>query len=147
LQKLQQALNDAVANFEKLGERVSTLEEDNASIKEENISLKKENDNLKLDKWKRPRYIWCIILMMLCIIVFIMYFVWPDCEYNYPSKLIDFINNLDETKKGMASFVLSIIHGGLMLMSVNATFNLVLMKSEDEKKHWLIRLAKDLCHK
>lgn len=147
LQKLQQALNDAVANFEKLGERVSTLEEDNASIKEENISLKKENDNLKLDKWKRPRYIWCIILMMLCIIVFIMYFVWPNCEYNYPSKLIDFINNLDETKKGMASFVLYIIHGGLMLMSVNATFNLVLMKSEDEKKHWLIRLAKDLCHK
>lgn len=147
LKEMQQALNDAVANFGKLGERVSALEGDNASMKKENISLKNENDNLKLNNWKRPRYFWCIFLMILCIIVFILYFAWSSWEYNYPSKLIDFINNLNETKKGIALGALSIIHGGLIFISANAMINLVLMQNENEKKHWLIRLAKDMCRK
>ena len=147
LKEMQQALNDAVANFGKLGERVSALEGDNASMKKENISLKNENDNLKLNNWKRPRYFWCILLMILCIIVFILYFAWSSWEYNYPSKLIDFINNLNETKKGIALGALSIIHGGLIFISANAMINLVLMQNENEKKHWLIRLAKDMCRK
>ena len=147
LRKMQQNLAEAIARFEETEGRISALETDNMSIKKDNVNLKDENDHLKLSNWKIPRYIACSCVVILCVLIFILYFAWPNWEHNYPSKLLDFIDNLNDTKKGIALGVLCTIHGATMLISVNAITNLVLMQNQEEKRHWLLRLTKKMYSK
>lgn len=147
LRKMQQNLAEAIARFEETEGRISALETDNMSIKKDNITLKDENDHLKLSNWKRPRYVACICILILCVFIFVMYYAWGSWEYNYPYKLIKYINSLEEVEKDMAKAVLFVTHGGLFSTTIYAILCLALIQKTSDKRQWFIKVIRVMLKK
>ena len=144
---MQQNLTEAIARFEETEGRISALETDNMSIKKDNITLKDENDHLKLSNWKRPRYVACICILILCVFIFVMYYAWGSWEYNYPYKLIKYINSLEEVEKDMAKAVLFVTHGGLFSTTIYAILCLALIQKTSDKRQWFIKVIRVMLKK
>lgn len=147
IERMQQTLADVMSRFEKTEGRVSVLETDNMSIRKENITLKDENDQLKLRNWKRPRYITCICILILCVFIFVMYFAWRGWEYNYPYKLINYINSLEGIEKDMAKTVLYVSHGTLLSTTIYAIICLVLIQKGSDRQRWFIKVVRAMFKK
>ena len=71
-----------------------------------------------------------------------MYFAWGSWEYNYPYKLIKYINSLEEVEKDMAKTVLFITHGGLFSTTIYAILCLALIQKGSDKQQWFIKVIR-----
>lgn len=82
-----------------------------ADIRNENKKLKERLTNLYIKRWKLIGYL-SIIPAILQIIFFIFIFIFQDKNWNFVRKFIDYIQDLDDTRKNIAI--------GLILFSVGA---------------------------
>ena len=73
--------------------------------------------------------------MLLCVTAFILYFVAQDWQYNYPARLINWINGLDEIRKGRSNIIFS-FHGIITLFSIYGLYSLYILKTSDNKQKW-----------
>lgn len=109
--------------------------------------IKAENEKFRLKRWKLPRYIVTILLLIICFTFFILYFAFPSWTYNYANQLLTYVDSLQGVKYDMAKWGVFIIHGGISLFSLNALISLMMIENEEDKKHWLIKLIKFLINK
>ena len=94
----------------------------------------------ELYNWKRPRYWICSILLLLCVVCLVLYFVAQNQPYNYPARLLNWIDNLSGIRNGLAMGLLFFIHVALALLSINGIIRLSKMTSSDDRNRWFIKL-------
>ena len=138
IQNLEDKNKKLSEDLNKLSDIVAKIQQDSKNKNETIDQLSVENQRLKLKNWKRPRYLASFLVLIICIVIFCLYFFAEDWEYNYFAKLLDVIDSFQETKKSIAKTVLCLIHGGLFLTSINAIIGLIKLENEKEKKHWLL---------
>lgn len=133
--------------LEKLSQEVEKLQAISIKDQNENKRLKEDNIKMRLKDWKSPRYIISSFLCFFCVVVFALYFIATDWEFNYCAKLVTTIESFDEIKKDIARTVLYFLHSALFALSVNAIISLYMMKDEKEKEHWFLNLLKHILNK
>ena len=119
---------------------ISCIKDDLEIEKKARLDDQDKIAKLELDNWKRPRYVCLLLLLFLCVITFVLYFVAQDWQYNYPARLINWIDKLNGCRYGFAIGILSFIHAVTTIISINGIFCLSMMNISDDKKHWLRKL-------
>lgn len=98
--------------------------------------IKEENERYKISKWKTPIFIILGILMLIWCGLLMLCFVAIDWEYNYVSKIINWVSELDENRKDIAK---ALLYGGYSLFGICLIYcfiSILLVKTEAEKKNW-----------
>mgnify|MGYP003290889971 CR=1 FL=1 len=127
-------INDKQEEILKIEKKLTKAE---GKIKEKDDKIAE----LELKNWKRPRYWWCSIGLLLCIIVFIMYFIAPNWVGNLPARLIHWIDGLEGSLHNMSFGVLCFIHTAGTLLCVIGLTSLFLLNKDDDKQHWFFKLV------
>lgn len=137
--KIHQGIEDYKSQHEiEISEKEKEILKIKDDLKIEKEARQSDQDRIaqyELDNWKRPRYICLWILLFLCSLVFILYFIAPEWEYNYPARLINWINGLDEIRKGRSKIIFS-FHGIITLFSIYGLYSLYILKTSDNKQKW-----------
>lgn len=137
----EEKINLSNANKE-LSDRLDNLSKQVASLQQEKEARQEDDRKRALMKWKTPRYVGLILLIILCVFVFVLYFICQDWEYNYAVQLLNCIDSLVGIRQEIAKTVLFAIHGGIFVLFTNALINLFLIDNEDKKKDWFLRIIK-----
>ena len=137
----EEKINLSNANKE-LSDRLDNLSKQVASLQQEKEARQEDDRKRALMKWKTPRYVGLILLIILCVFVFVLYFICQDWEYNYAVQLLNCIDSLVGIRQEIAKTILFAIHGGIFVLFTNALINLFLINNEDKKKDWFLRIIK-----
>lgn len=137
--KILQGIEDYKSQHEIIiSEKEKEILKIKEDLKNEKEARQSEQDRIaqyELNNWKRPRCLWLSLLLLLCVIFFVFYFVAQDWKYNYPAKLINWINGLDEIRKDISNIIFS-FHGIITLFSIYGLFSLYILKTSDDKQKW-----------
>lgn len=134
-------------------ERIHDLQEKLANVgselerRDDYYKLKDENDKLRLRRWKTPRCIVLGALLLLWVALLILCFVATNWEYNYCSRILEWIAELDENRKDIAK---QIIFGVYILIGICLAYGFVcvlIVKSEDKKGEWYKKIIQVIKNK
>lgn len=115
-------------------------------LKEKEVEIENKDRiilELQLAKWKRPRCWLFGILLCFSIIIFILYFVFTDWDYNFCYRFLKWVDSPDcQTQKSIAKFAWFFAHALCSLFSFSALIVLYLIEKEEDKKGWLWKSIK-----
>ena len=123
-------------------ERIHDLQEKLANVgselerRDDYYKIKDENDKLRLRRWKTPRCIVLGALLLLWAALLILCFVATDWEYNYCSRVLKWIAELDENRKDIAKQIIFWVYILLGICLAYGFVNFLIVKSEDKKREW-----------
>ena len=146
-QSLKTTNKELAEKLNVISKQIEELQRVSQQEKERNQKLLEDNQRLKLDKWKQPRYIIVLMILIFCVVLFVFYFVLQDWPYNYAAKLLSNIDSFEGIKHDIAKGVLFTIHGGIFLLSVNALINLIMIDNKINSKYWFLKILKSQVNK
>lgn len=94
----------------------------------------------ELKNWERPRYWLFSIMLLISIIIFVFYFTAQNCNFNYPAKLLNWIDGLSGIRNVLAMGLLCFVHAAFALFSINGIICMRKIKPSDDRKRWLLKL-------
>ena len=98
--------------------------------------LKDEHEKMRLRRWKTPRCLCVFVVLLIWVVFLLLCFVATDWEYNYCSKILNWIANLDDNRKDIAKQIIFWPYLTLGIYIIYCFISLLLVKSEDEKNDW-----------
>jgi hypothetical protein len=98
--------------------------------------LKDEHEKMRLRRWKTPRCLCVFVVLLIWVVFLLLCFVATDWEYNYCSKILNWIANLDDNRKDIAKQIIFWPYLTLGICIIYCFISLLLVKSEDEKNDW-----------
>ena len=146
-QSLKTTNKELAEKLNVISKQVEELQRVSQQEKARNQKLVEDNQRLKLDKWKQPRYIIVLMMLIFSVVLFVFYFVFQDWPYNFAAKLLSNIDSFEGTKRDIAKGALFTIHGGIFLLSVNALINLIMIDNESNCKNWFLKILKSHVNK
>lgn len=127
-------------NQNKTNEKIKKKQEEINAYKGQLKQRNNEIIRLKFDKWKNKRLCVCSLILLFNVLWVILYFQFQDFQYNWPAKVSNWINNLDGWRFNLVKTGLISLHSVLFLLPLSGIINLIMMKPEEERKWWLIKL-------
>lgn len=134
-------------------ERIHDLQEKLANVgselerRDDYYKIKDENDKLRLRRWKTPRCIVLGALLLLWAALLILCFVATDWEYNYCSRVLKWIAELDENRKDIAKQIIFWVYILLGICLAYGFVNILIVKSEDKKREWYKKIIQVIKNK
>ena len=134
-------------------ERIHDLQEKLANVgselerRDDYYKIKDENDKLRLRRWKTPRCIVLGALLLLWAALLILCFVVTDWEYNYCSRVLKWIAELDENRKDIAKQIIFWVYILLGICLAYGFVNILIVKSEDKKREWYKKIIQVIKNK
>lgn len=133
IQNNQELIREIAAISQQLTDSQTTYE---AERQQRDVTI----SQYKLADWKRPRYLICFVSLMVCIVIFIFYFSAQDWSFNYPTKLLNWIDSLSGIRNRLAMGLLCFIHAAVALLSINGIISLSKISISDNRNRWFLKL-------
>ncbi len=124
----------------KLDDRLQLLESDNTKYKE---ILKEQYINEEVRKWGLKAK-WCIPVIIVIFVFYLFQNILNDYNYNFASKFINWISNLDEVRKGFWIGINWIVFAVLEFNLIKYSYNRLFNKSKIDIFTEKIKIPEDL---
>lgn len=137
--ELEQAHRSSNEKIDDLSYKLSGMKEELERRKDYD-SLKNESENNKLIGWKKKWLIPLIVLFLIWLFSLLLCFFAIDWDYNYSTKILNWIAGLDENRREIAKWSIYgfyILVGVCLFYSIGSVF---LVKSYDGRKGWFVKL-------
>ena len=148
ISQLEEINRTQSAEIEKLKTEKTELQESHKielEQKDSEISqLESTIEEQKLKNWKRPRFIFILIVSILLIAILTLCFIYKSENWNIISKLITWIDSLDDTQKEIAKSITFGVYGILVLFVAYSWVALFSVKNYKDRKGWLKKVAINL---
>ena len=145
--KIHQGIEDYKSQHEiEISEKEKEILKIKDDLKIEKEARQSDQDRIaqyELNSWKRPRRWLFGILLCFSIIIFILYFVFTDWDYNFCYRFLKWVDSPDcQTQKSIAKFAWLFAHALCSLFSFSALIVLYSIEKEEDKKGWLWKSIK-----
>jgi len=141
---VEQEKNELIQNNQELIREIAAisqqLTDSQTTYEAERLQRDVTISQYKLADWKRPRYLICFVSLMVCIVIFIFYFSAQDWSFNYPTKLLNWIDSLSGIRNRLAMGLLCFIHAAVALLSINGIISLSKISISDNRNRWFLKL-------
>ncbi len=146
--KVQQGIEEGIKNYKtEHSSKIAEKDKEINLIKEELSAEKRTSQNkddriaqYELANWKRPKYWLFSVMLLVSIIIFVFYFTAENWDFNYPAKLLNWIDLLTGIRNVLAMGLLCFVHAAFALFSINGIICLCMIKPTDDRKRWLLKL-------
>lgn len=148
ISQLEEINRTQSTEIEKLKTEKTELQESHKielEQKDSEISrLESTIEEQKLKNWKRPRFIFILMVSILLIAILTLCFIYKSENWNIISKLITWIDSLDDTQKEIAKSITFGTYSILVLLVAYSWVALFSVKNYKNRKGWLKKVAINL---